>query len=268
MTSEEQDSGAAGIPENSLTPKAPHLSGYHQQRRARKPTAAELAARAADARTTDPPPATPATLVEGEAVTGLHNAPPTNPQEVIRDAMVRGPEAELALAQQLGVSKLAHDQYYVGLSRVQRKFLLNRALVESDKEAANFAGVSIGTVGQWKRKNPTFMRAYASLWVDPVSVGRTMLANLVPASVAKLEEYITMPGTQAKDVLTAIRLVMESQQLLDPPTIQPGSANSYEQALAARMASRGMAIPPALQQATQIVVQDGGRVEIHNDGGE
>ena len=183
---------------------------------------------------------------------------PTNAHQLIDATVGNGVEGELALSQRLGVGKVAHDQNYVGLSRVQRKFILNRALVEGDKAAADYVGVSTNTVSMWKRKNPVFMRAYASLFVDPTSVGRTMLQNLVPTATDVLEDALTHPGVDMKTKLDAVKLVLASQGVLDPKTGE-STANDYERALAQHMMDRGIALPPQLQQ---IVVH--GNVEITN----
>jgi len=80
-------------------------------------------------------------------------------------------------------------QHFAGLSPNQRKFLVNRALMETDSEAAKAIGIGFNAVAMWKRK-PVFQRAYAALFVDPLDFTEGMLTTLLPKTVEVLESAL------------------------------------------------------------------------------
>lgn len=153
------------------------------------------------------------------------------------------PIEEVQMVAKLGIARTAIAQNFVGLSNIQRKFLYNRALVNSDSEACRLVGTTVRTLGLWQRENSVFSRAYASLWVDPSSFTITMLDILLPKSAEVLEEALS--AESMKDRLKAVEIIFKSKDILKPGETPQG--NEAERALVRRLIERGAPIPPQLQ---------------------
>jgi hypothetical protein len=172
----------------------------------------------------------------------------SNPHSVIERAMDEiNPSARDQEKIVRGITTYKKNiDHYGGLSREQRRFLLHRILVDSDKAAADLVNVHVNSVASWRKRNVTFARAYAAIWVDPADFTESMLTTLLPKVVETLEDALE-PETKMADRLKATEIIMRSQGMAQPERNDGELVNSaVERALAYQLLERGKSIPPGL----------------------
>ena len=177
--------------------------------------------------------------------------PPGSVAEIVSKAIAKGPDEEARLVQSLHYGRVAVQTNYAGLSPQQRKFILNRALVDSDNQAARYAGVTMHKFRTWQ-KNPVFMRAYAMVFMDPSELTVTMLDNLLPKTGEVLENILSNPESRDRDKIEAAKVVMQSKGIIKPSSERGQS--EIERILADQLAARGVRILPRVIDSTATIV--------------
>ncbi len=170
-----------------------------------------------------------------------------NIDEHIEHAFNGNPKSQEVVAKSIATYKRLNKQSYAGLSDQQRKFLLNRALCETDKAACTKAGVNYGTLMYWRRNNDVFNAAYAALWVDIADFTEGMLTTMLPKAADVLED--ALESREMKHRLRATEIIFRSRGLLKPSGEE--GANTYEQALARLLLERNTPLPPQLRNAIE-----------------
>ena len=128
------------------------------------------------------------------------------------------------------------------LNQTMRKFLIARAGVGTDKDAAEIAGTSNVQICQWKKEVPSFGAAYTILMTAPVEFAQGHLRSLAPKLVSTLEDALEGKNLM-RDKLKAVELGLRANGLLVTKVDLTHRKLSYEEKLIRHRLENGMSVP-------------------------